>query len=150
MEPSSIRKATIADSKRIASLFDAYRQFYQQAPDLRLAQQFIEQRLSKQESSIFIAEDSTGKMIGFTQLYPSFCSVSAGSIYVLYDLFVMPDTRHHGVGRALMRAAEAFARSNGAVRMDLSTARKNEKAQGLYRSEGWVLDQEFLVFSKQL
>ena len=39
------------------------------------------------------AEDDKGTLIGFTQLYPTFCSVRAAHTFVLYDLFVTPAAR---------------------------------------------------------
>jgi len=63
---------------------------------------------------------------------------------------VAPDARSGGGGRALMRAAQAFARAAGAVRLDLSTARGNAQAQALYESEGWRRDDVFLTYSLAL
>ena len=48
--------------------------------------------------------------IGFCQLYPLFCSIDARPIYQLSDLFVAPEARRAGAGRALLQAAERHAR----------------------------------------
>ncbi|HLO93267.1 MAG TPA: GNAT family N-acetyltransferase, partial [Burkholderiaceae bacterium] len=66
----------------------------------------------------------------------------------LYDLFVSPEARRLGVGRALLRAAEDLALERGVARLDLTTARSNARAQALYESEGWVLDQVFLAYQR--
>lgn len=50
-----VRTAQQADLAAVAELFDAYRQFYQQAPDLALAQRFIQDRWARQESLILVA-----------------------------------------------------------------------------------------------
>lgn len=150
MSTISTRYATLDDVDAVAPLFDAYRQFYKQAPDLSLARRFLHERLSRNESVLFVAEDGTKTVIGFCQLYPTFCSVRAASTYTLYDLFVSPDARGTGAGRALMLAAEAHARSAGVARMDLSTARNNTVAQSLYESLGWVRDEAFFVYNKLL
>jgi ribosomal protein S18 acetylase RimI-like enzyme len=146
------RLATRADLASIAPLFNAYRQFYEQADDLALATAFIQERLANAESVIILALDDaqndTQKAVGFCQLYPSFCSVEAAPIYTLYDLFVLPQTRRTGAARALLRAAHAQAAQTGRVRMDLTTARTNPSAQALYESEGWVLDAVFLTYNK--
>jgi hypothetical protein len=73
----TIRHAELSDARSIATLFDLYRQFYKQASDFPLALTFIEERLSRNESVIFLAEDGNKKAVGFTQLYPLFSSVSA-------------------------------------------------------------------------
>jgi len=148
--PITTRHATLDDLDGIAPLFDAYRQFYQQPPDLALARRYIQERMQRGESVIFVAEAADGTLVGFTQLYPTFCSVRAAPTFVLYDLFVAPGARGTGAGRALMQAAEAFAASTGAARLELSTAKTNAIAQSLYESQGWNRDEAFYVYNKPL
>ena len=154
-----VRLATMHVQQAIAELFDQYRQFYDQAASLELAKTFIAERLSNKDSSILVAAgDGDGgagaitsdvqKLIGFCQIYPSFCSVALAKIGVLYDLFVTPDARKTGAGRALMLAAHDYAAKNGMARLDLTTAKNNVKAQALYESLGWVRDEVFYVYSK--
>jgi ribosomal protein S18 acetylase RimI-like enzyme len=141
------RQATLSDTDAIAVLFDAYRQFYAQAPDLPTATAFIGARLQRHESVILVAE-AAGRMLGFCQLYPTFCSVIAQPVFTLYDLFVAPDARQAGVGRALLLAAEHHAASQGFARLDLTTARTNTTAQSLYESLGWVRDEVFFAYNR--
>lgn len=145
-----IRPATLHDVPAIAPLFDAYRQFYEQPADLPRATQFIHERLARQESVILLAQDDAGAAVGFCQLYPSFCSVAAAPIYVLYDLFVSPAARGQGAGRFLLLAAEDHARRHGRVRMDLTTAHTNRTAQSLYESMGWELDTVFRAYTRRV
>ena len=145
-----IRAANLQDLKALASLFDAYRQFYEQAPNQTLAHAFIEARLRNQESILLVAENSTHRLIGFCQIYPSFCSVAAAKIGVLYDLFVSESARKTGAGRALMLAAQEYAAQNGMARLDLTTAKDNHTAQALYESLDWVRDEVFYTYSKNL
>lgn len=145
-----IRLAGLADVAQIAPLFDAYRQFYEQAPDLTQVTSFIVARLQNRESTILLAHDASGAAIGFCQMYPSFCSVLARPVLVLYDLFVTPEARRTGAGRALLLAAETHARANGFARMDLTTAKTNVRAQTLYRSLGWVKDDVFEAYNLTL
>jgi ribosomal protein S18 acetylase RimI-like enzyme len=142
---------TVADDIRaVAQLFDAYRQFYAQAPNLALAEQFIADRLRNAESVVLIAEDADRKMTGFCQLYPTFCSVDAAPIYSLYDLFVVPEHRKSGTGRALLLVAEEQAHRAGKSRMDLTTAKTNLPAQALYAAMGWKRDEVFYAYSKHM
>lgn len=146
-----IHLAALEDAERVAPLFDAYRQFYEQPADPAGALAFVQARLARGESVILLAEDTAcGQAIGFCQLYPSFCSVLAAPIYVLYDLFVAPVARKSGAGRALLQQAEAHARAGGFARMDLTTARTNLPAQALYESLGWTRDEVFLTYNRDL
>ncbi|MFY7939393.1 MAG: GNAT family N-acetyltransferase [Burkholderiaceae bacterium] len=144
-----IRPAQLPDVDLIAPLFSAYRCFYEQAADLPLARQFIHDRLQRQESVILLAQDEQGRALGFCQLYPTFCSVDAAPIHVLYDLFVAPTGRRRGIAKALLRAAEQHAAAHSVQRLDLTTAKTNHSAQQLYESMGWVRDEVFLTYSKR-
>ena len=95
-----------------------------------------------------MAENSDKNIIGFCQIYPSFCSVIAAKIGVLYDLYVNESARKTGAGRALMLAAHEYAANNGMARLDLTTAKDNLKAQALYESLGWVRDEVFYTYNK--
>lgn len=150
MNSIQTRIATLADLDVIAPLFDAYRQFYEQAPDLALARDFIRERLQNNESVVLLASNEAQKVVGFCQLYPSFCSVEAKPIYSLYDLFVSPEARRSGAGKALLLAAEQLASERGKVRMDLTTARTNKPAQAAYESLGWIRDEIFYAYNKSV
>ncbi|MGZ3238387.1 MAG: N-acetyltransferase family protein [Burkholderiaceae bacterium] len=144
-----VRRAELADAALIAPLFDLYRQFYKQTPDLPLSLSFIEERLSRNESVIFIAEDENKKPVGFTQLYPSFSSVSARRTWILNDLFVLPEMRRQRVGHALLDAAKAHAITTCAKRLSLSTAHDNP-VQQLYESFGFVRNNAFYQYDLTL
>jgi ribosomal protein S18 acetylase RimI-like enzyme len=150
MSAPSVRLVAPPDLPAVAALFDAYPQFYEQPADAGLALQFIGDRMRGQESVILVAQaaDAAESIVGFCQLYPSFCSVIARPILTLYDLYVAPQARQTGAGRALMQAAHTHALQNGFARLDLSTARTNHKAQALYESLDWVRDEVFLYYNK--
>ncbi|WP_018152549.1 GNAT family N-acetyltransferase [Leeia oryzae] len=145
-----IRLATLQDIPALAPLFDAYRQFYEQPSDIGLATDYLRTRLTNQESVILVASNAEQQLTGFCQLYPSFCSVIAAPIYVLYDLFVSPGARQTGTGKRLMQAAEAEGIRAGKRRLDLTTAKTNLTAQALYEGCGWERDKVFLTYNKNL
>lgn len=142
------RIATLADLDAVAPLFDAYRQFYEQAPDAAAARHFIHDRLQRDESVILLALNPSQQAVGFCQLYPIFCSIDAKPIYSLSDLFVVPEARRSGVGRALLQAAERHARNTGRTRLELTTARTNKTAQAAYESLGWQRDEVYYAYAK--
>jgi GNAT superfamily N-acetyltransferase len=146
--PVTTRRCGVEDVDRVAPLFDAYRQFYEQPADLPASHRFLCERLSSQESVVIVAEER-GVAIGFTQLYPLFSSVSLGPIHLLNDLFVDPGVRRRGVGARLLEAARAYGRSVGAHYLELATAVDNP-AQRLYEACGWVPDREFLHYELPL
>ena len=144
----SIRPATIRDLDALAPLFDAYRQFYEQPTDLPASRKFLEERLSRDDSKVLVAEEDSAA-VGFTQLYPLFSSISLGSVYVLNDLFVHPKARRRGVGERLLEASRSLGERAGVHYLELSTAVDNP-AQHLYEKTGWTLDREFLHYELPL
>jgi GNAT superfamily N-acetyltransferase len=140
----TIRRAGVDDAPRVAPLFDAYRQFYEQPSDPGLALTFIRARLEANESVIFLAERD-GRPVGFVQLYPLFSSTAARPrrLWLLNDLFVTPAARGGGVARALMLRARRLAEETDAVGLELATAGTNVAAQRLYESLGWRRDEKF-------
>ena len=142
---ATVRQAVLSDLESVATLLDAYRQFYGRSSDITAARAFLLQRFNHSESVIFVAFLGT-EPVGFTQLYPSFSSGSLARIFILNDLFVSPDVRKKGVAKKLMHAAAEFAKSLGAVRMSLSTSVSNQTAQALYESMGWEKDDQFYYY----
>jgi GNAT superfamily N-acetyltransferase len=143
----AVRQAGPSDAEIVAPLFDAYRQFYDQPSDPGLAHRFIAERLERTESVVFLAERE-GRAVGFVQLYPLFSSTAARPrrLWLLNDLFVAPDARGTGVGRALLARARRLAEETGAAGLELLTARSNATAQRLYESVGYRRDDGFLRY----
>jgi ribosomal protein S18 acetylase RimI-like enzyme len=140
---------TLEQVELVAPLFDAYRQFYEQRPDLDGARRFLAERLGRGESVIFAVVEN-GRALGFTQLYPSFSSVSLRPIWILNDLFVAGDARRRGIGAQLLLAAREHALKTGAARLVLATAITNKTAQALYERDGWRRDTAFLHYEYEL
>lgn len=131
-----IRKANAQDLAQLSELFDGYRQFYRQPADLPGARAFIAERLQQQDAVIFVA-DSGEALLGFTQLYPSFSSVSMQRLWILNDLFVAPFARQKGAAKALMDAARVWAESTQSKGLILETEVGNLTAQALYDQLGY-------------
>jgi GNAT superfamily N-acetyltransferase len=56
----------------------------------------------------------------------------------LEELYVVPERRGHGLGRALLEAAMDYARHRGAARIDLNTSVDDVTARRLYESAGFT------------
>jgi len=132
----TIHRTTIDDLKPLSHLFDQYRIFYKQKSNLVAAESFIQERLSLNESVIFIAKID-GEYAGFTQLYPSFTSVGMKRIWILNDLYVHKDFRKKGIGEALIKHTFEYARKTGRIKVILETGNDNIQAQKLYEKIGF-------------
>lgn len=151
MPEPTITRATLADLNDLIPMFGAYREFYKRDAQPDAERVYLRERLERGEAVVFIArEGQPPTPAGFTLLYPTFASVSLRSAWILNDLFVSPNARRGGVGRALMQTATDFARSTGAVRIELRTQHTNVAGQKLYESMGWKLDDQFRRYSLTL
>ena len=147
MSSLDIRQATLADLDELADLFDQYRAFQGKPRDLSAAREFLHARLTHGESVVFMARAAAGP-VGFAQLYPSYSSVSLARVFILNDLFVQEAGRRQGVASKLLAAVEAFAWSQGAVRITLNVARNNTSGQALYEASGWSKDAQFFMYHR--
>ena len=141
-------QAEIQHLEPLATLFDQYRSFYGQKSDLASARRFLQARLQNHDSVIFAANDR--QIVGFTQLYPSFSSVSMQRIWILNDLFIAAAHRRKGIARLLLETAKQYAQEIGAVRIILATQISNISAQALYESLGYTRDEEFYHYSLRI
>ena len=138
-------RAELDDLEALVPLFDGYRRFYRQPADPQGARAFLAERITRNESVIFLAMRDRAA-VGFTQLYPLFSSVSLKRLWVLNDLFVAPEARRSGAGRALLARAERWARETGAKGLTLSTEVTNLTARRAYETAGWTKDEEFVHY----
>ncbi|WP_413282903.1 GNAT family N-acetyltransferase [Vibrio sp. MA40-2] len=132
-----IVKVNLKNLELITPLFDSYRVFYGQVSDLSVAREFIKARVENEQSIIFLAIDNNDKSVGFTQLYPSFSSVSVARTWILNDLYVVEEARKQGVAKMLMNAARELAVNDKVKGLVLETAADNITAQCLYESLGY-------------
>lgn len=144
-----VRRATVADVEPVAELFSMYREFYGQASNVDAAAGFLRDRLAAREAIVFVAE-AADAAVGFAQVYPTFGSIELRRAWRLNDLYVRENARGAGVGRTLMHAVADAASAAGAAWLDLETARDNRVAQRLYEREGYVRDDTYLHFVRDL
>lgn len=140
----NIQRAKQADAGRIAPLFDAYRIFYQQNSDVQAAKAFLDARLANKQSVIFMALWDE-QMVGFTQLYTTYSSVSLLSFYILNDLYVVPGFRGKGIGEELLKMAKLECEAANFKGVALETATDNP-AQRLYEKLGWKKDTDYFHY----
>jgi len=146
----TVIEAGLKELTQLATLFDQYRQFYQQPPDLEGAYEFIKLRISQGESKLYLALDDTKRALGFVQLYPTFSSVSMQRSWLLNDLFVAPPYRSIGVATALLNKARQLGVESRAKELTLCTASDNHKAQSLYQSHQFQTVRDFVYYKLKL
>lgn len=145
MNSVKIIEAEISSINRILPLFNDYRKFYEVEHKPSEAEDFLRERLAKNESKIFLAMDGENA-IGFTQLYPSFSSLSLKPVWILNDLYVGISYRKKGIGKLLLDAAKNFAIKTKSKGLTLTTGIENTTAQSLYEKYGFIRNEHFYEY----
>ena len=140
----TIRVAKADDLEQIAVLFDEFRKFYAQNSDIDGAKAYLKERMNNNESIIFVAKNEE-KLIGFIQMYPTFSSVSMMKDMIMNDLYVFPEFRKKGIGKALLETAKKFSKDNNYKGLWVETANDNP-ARSLYEHLGWEKDVSFVHY----
>ncbi|OZI12561.1 GNAT family N-acetyltransferase [Bacillaceae bacterium SAS-127] len=136
----NIQLLTRETLEEASDLFNEYRKFYGQASDEEGAKAFLTERFERGESIVWLAY-TNGQAAGFVQMYPFFSSVAMKRVYVLNDLFVMPEFRQRGVAQALMETCYTYGEQQQARQIRLETANDNDSAQRLYEKMGMKVEQ---------
>src|SRR6188768_1562664 len=138
-----IRRAKKKDIDKLSVLFDKYRIFYKQSSDIGNAKSFLKKRMKRMESVIFVAEERK-ELIGFTQLFPIFSSVSMKRTWLLNDLYINERSRGIGAATKLLDAVKEFGAETNSKWLLLQTAADNFTAQKVYEKNGWVKETDIL------
>jgi GNAT superfamily N-acetyltransferase len=113
-------------------LWHGYLSFYETrvSPDTT---DVLWQRLHDPNEPMFVlGAFSDGKLIGIVQYLFHRSCWTIGDYCYLQDLYVAPDARKLGAGRALIEAVEKAAREKGASRVHWLTKEDNHTARALY------------------
>lgn len=142
-----IIQATLDYLPALAPIFDAYRVFYRKESDTTAALQFLLERLDQQDSVIFISLTDDGNINGFVQLYPLFSSTRMKKLWMLNDLFVLPEYRGQGISKALIEAAKNLATQTDSCGLLLETEKSNAVANALYLNTDFTIDNDHNYYS---
>jgi GNAT superfamily N-acetyltransferase len=142
-----IVQATLEHLDQLTPLFVNYRELFGQLPYPDSSRSFLEKRISRKESVIYLAmADEEDKILGFCQLYPSFSSLSLKRVWILNDIYVCQDARRQLVADRLIQAAKQMAKDTNAVRLRVASSINNTVAHKVYESIGFVEDTEYKNF----
>ncbi len=136
---STIRKANLQDLDQLSELFDLYRIFYKKESNIKAGKEFLKERIIKNESEIFISIVDS-KAVGFVQLYPYFSSTRMKKMWLLNDLFVLPEYRGKGISKELIETSKKLCIATKACALNLETSKMNDIGNSLYPSVGFELD----------
>ena len=85
--------------------------------------------------AFWVAVDEAGKLLGTCGAYP----VAPGDLEVR-KMYLLPEARGTGAGRALLETCVAWAKHKGARRLVLDTTDRMDRAIAFYEKHGFVRD----------
>ncbi len=98
----------------------------------------LARQLRDPDIAIFVWEESRGPVAFCSvRVEPAPAAMLETSRAEIADLGVRADRRRNGVGRALVEAARAWARSRGAERLEVRVAVRNREGQAFWRALGF-------------
>ena len=131
-----IRLASAADASAFGRLLHAFNlEFGEWTPDAEVIAERAAPLIESGEVTVLFAGEGPE---GFAQLRfrPSLYTGALDAY--LEELYVLPERRGRGLGRALLEAALEHARERGAARIDLNTSVDDVAARALYESAGFT------------
>ena len=136
----NVWRAGAADAATVARLMGEFRDHLSRSePAEAEIRASVEQILADPQSEFLIASDDEWPA-GVCQLRYRWSVWTSSEDCWLEDLFVVPDARRAGLGRALVDAALSSARARGCVRIELDVDEDNEPAMALYQRCGFSLE----------
>jgi GNAT superfamily N-acetyltransferase len=145
---TSVRPATPLDVAVLLELFAELADYERLTDELHATDGDLASALfgERPAAEALLAErPSDGAVLGYALFYPTFSSFLAKPGVWLEDLFVKPDFRGLGVGRALLAAVAARTHDLGGERLEWAALDWNELALGFYRKIGAQATPEWIT-----
>ena len=127
-----IRELRPADHAAWLPLWQGYLEFYRETLDEETSALTFKDLSSNAHGMFAYVAEQDGKLVGFVHCVPHRATWTKTTYCYLEDLFVSPDGRGGGVGRALIEAVYAHADEIGSTRVYWLTDKNNTTAQVLY------------------
>jgi ribosomal protein S18 acetylase RimI-like enzyme len=131
----NIRRATTADAPEIGRLlYDFNTEFDEAVPDSPVIAERLAGLLERGEVTVLLGGDGPDG-IAVLRFRPAL--YIEGPEAYLQELYVAPEKRGGGLGRALLEEAIAVAKREGAAGIELGTEEGDTAARALYESAGF-------------
>jgi GNAT superfamily N-acetyltransferase len=132
-----IRSATPTDVPVIASLIRGLAEYERLADRVTLQEADLHRHLfgEPRYAEVLLAEEG-GAVVGFALFFHNYSTFRAKPGIYLEDLFVIPDARGRGHGKALFRALARLAVERDCSRVEWSVLNWNEPSIQFYKALG--------------
>ena len=134
----SIRPATESDVPLILSLIRELAEFERLSHEVVADEALLREALfgARPAAEVLLGFEHDGTPMGFALFFQNFSTFLARRGIYLEDLYVRPDKRGRGLGRALLTRLAQLAVARGCGRLEWAVLDWNENAIGFYRKLG--------------
>ncbi len=146
----TIRHAEMEDLERLLPLFNTYRMGLGVPSEVGPCRTFLFNRLMDEDALILLAFEGEAEsvelhperhmLLGFLQLFPTFSTEALNEIWIMNDLYVIPETRRRGVAKRLIAYARDFLKQRWDHGLILEVAQSQPDARALCESLGFKKD----------
>jgi GNAT superfamily N-acetyltransferase len=142
-----IRPATVQDVPTIAALIRALAEYERVPHAAVLEESRLREHLfgPRPYAEVLLAEEA-GAVVGFALFFHTYSTFGGQPCLYLEDLFVQPEHRGHGHGKALFQALARLVIERGCGRLEWAVLNWNEPAIGFYRALGAVRMDQWSVY----
>jgi len=141
-----VREVTPADIGLLLTMIRELAEYEKLSDQLRTTEELYERALfGEPPSAEALIAEQDGEPIGYAVYFSTFSTFLAIQGIWLEDLYVRPEHRKAGAGRALLAAVAARLRERGGERLEWAALDWNELALGFYRGLGAKAQSEWIT-----
>ncbi|GAA3198375.1 GNAT family N-acetyltransferase [Actinocorallia longicatena] len=143
-----IREATVEDVPTMLRFVRELAEYEREADQVKATEEQLRRDLFGESPAVFahIAEDASGEAVGFALWFLSYSTWEGRHGIYLEDLYVTPEARGGGHGKALLQRLAAIAVERGYGRFEWSVLDWNEPSIGFYKGLGARAQDEWTVY----
>jgi len=145
--PISLRRATAEDTPQILKFVQGLAEYEKLSHACIATEESLRETLfgARPYAEVLIA-DFDSRPAGFALFFHNYSTFRAKPGIYLEDLFVLPELRGNGIGRALLTELARLAVERGCARLEWSVLDWNEPAIRFYKSLGAEPQDEWTIF----
>jgi N-acetylglutamate synthase-like GNAT family acetyltransferase len=137
---TKIRSAKTSDAGKIADLLAQLG--YVASPTLVVSKITV---LASSPNDVVLVAENEGIIVGVISLHVTELFHAPGRIGRITALVIASDRRGEGVGKLLTEAADAFFRSTGCVRAEVTSGDHRSEAHAFYQAQGYMPDERRFI-----
>ncbi len=146
MEGFSIRRAEEKDCGLILYFIKALAAYEKMSDEVVATEELLREWLFEKRSAEVLFACENGREVGFALFFHNFSTFVGRAGLYLEDLYVLPEYRGKGYGKALLKRLAAIAAERGCGRMEWVCLDWNRPSKDFYRSLGAIPMDEWTIW----